>query len=131
MKIEFDSEVLINRISMLCEQSGITKAKLFDECGLNKNIVNNLKRGSIPSVDKIAVIADYFHVSVDYLLGRTEDLIPENENITEVSTLVPESSGQPKADGMTSEFFRVFETLEWADKVDAMQFVKDRMRKSV
>ena len=35
--------------------------------------MNNLKSGSIPSVDKIAIIADYFHISVDYLLGRTEN----------------------------------------------------------
>jgi len=136
MKIEFDSEVLINRINVLCEHSGITKAKLFEECGLNKNIVNNLKRGSIPSVDKIAIIADYFNVSVDYLLGRTEDSTAETENIITVSSrpvqkIQEEAKDEPKQDGVTSEFFKVFEALDWSDKIDAMQFVRDRMRKSV
>jgi len=133
MKIEFDSEVLINRINVLCEYSGITKAKLFEECGLNKNIVNNLKRGSIPSVDKIAIIADYFNVSVDYLLGRTEDSTAETENIITVSSrpVQEEAKAEPKQDGVTSEFFKAFETLDWSDKIDAMQFVRDRMRKSI
>ena len=131
MKVEFDSEILINRISTLCEQSGITKAKLFEDCGLNKNIVNNLKRGSIPSVDKIAIIADYFNISVDYLLGRTEENSLTSENrISEQSTIsAPISTPDNKPDGVTTEFLRAFETLDFSDKLDTMNFVRDRMRK--
>ena len=124
MKIEFDSEILINRISELCEKFGITKAKLFEECGLNKNIVNNLKRGSIPSVDKITIIADYFNVSVDYLLGRTDNISSESNSVSPFTT-----QKEIKSDGMTNEFFRVFEALDWTDKLDTMQFARDRMRK--
>ena len=132
MKIEFYSEILINRSGMLCEQSGITKVKLFSLCGLNKNIVNNLKNGSVPSVDKIAVIADYFNVSVDYLLGRTNEPAAALEIDTDEHksvTPAPVSVSETKPDGVTSEFFRAFETLDWSDKLDTMQFVRERMRK--
>ena len=35
--------------------------------------IQNILSGSSPSVDKIYKIADYFDVSVDYLLGRTDN----------------------------------------------------------
>ncbi|MBR0485670.1 MAG: helix-turn-helix transcriptional regulator [Oscillospiraceae bacterium] len=80
MKPEFNSEILINKIDLLCHQAGITKTNLFTDCGLNKNVISNLKNGSVPSVDKIAIIADYFNCSIDYLLGRSE--MPNSQSIT-------------------------------------------------
>ena len=80
MKTEFDVNLLIQRIEALCMQAGITKTKLFADCDMSRNTINNLKKGSIPSVDKIAVIADYFNVSTDYLIGRTET--PNAQSIT-------------------------------------------------
>ncbi|MBR0485219.1 MAG: helix-turn-helix transcriptional regulator [Oscillospiraceae bacterium] len=129
MKNEFDSKFLANRIEMLCLQAGISKSKLFADCGLNRSIIDNLKKGSVPSVDKIAAIAEYFNVSTDYLIGRTEDSSVENESVSPVS--VKQEATENKTDGMTSEFFRVFEALDWTDKLDTMQFARERMRKSV
>lgn len=40
---------------------------------MGKNLFDNMKRGTIPSVEKIHKIADYLNVSVDYLLGRTDN----------------------------------------------------------
>ena len=45
------------------------------DSGLSKNVLDNMKKGSMPSVDKVAKIADFLEVSVDFLLGRTP--IPE------------------------------------------------------
>lgn len=45
---------------------------------MGKNTVNNWKAGrSKTYLKKIEEISDYFGVSVDYLLGRTDDPLPK------------------------------------------------------
>lgn len=64
-------KILINKIEQLCQNNNITVNQMLLKCGLRKDVVNNMKKEkpSIPSVDKIQKIAQYFNVSVDYLLG--------------------------------------------------------------
>ncbi len=64
--------ILVNRIDLLCRANGITINKMLFDCGLSKDVINNMKKEkpSIPSVDKILKIAQYFSVSVDYLLDN-------------------------------------------------------------
>lgn len=64
------ARTLTERILEQCKRQDISPNRLFLECHLHKSILDNLKRGSIPSVEKIMVIADFFHVSLDYLVGR-------------------------------------------------------------
>jgi len=45
---------------------------MLADCGAGTRLVQNLKSGSYPSVDKFIKIADYLECSVDYLLGRSE-----------------------------------------------------------
>ena len=52
---------------------GLSKNTLLINTGLNKSVFDNMKKGQIPSVDKIHKIADYLDCSVDYLLGRTDN----------------------------------------------------------
>lgn len=49
--------------------------KLFGEIiGLSMQTVNDMERGrSTTTFEKLVLIADYFDVSVDYLLGRTDN----------------------------------------------------------
>lgn len=70
-------ETMIDRIKNLCITKGVSINQMLKETNLNKSVIDNIKKGSIPSIDKIEKIADYFNVSVDYLLGRTT--IKENE----------------------------------------------------
>lgn len=139
MKTDFDVNCLVSRIELLCVQNGITKSKLFADCGMSRNTINNLKGGSIPSVDKIASIADYFNVSVDYLLGREESPVRVNghvngdnsvQNITDSPvTTIQEPPKQIIADGLTSEFMEAFQGLSFPDKVEIMSLTMDKMRK--
>lgn len=57
----------------IAKPMGLTKNKLLLNAGLNKSVFDNFKKGRIPSVDKIHIIADYLDCSVDYLLGRTDN----------------------------------------------------------
>jgi transcriptional regulator with XRE-family HTH domain len=60
-------------IETLAFEKRITIAAIQRELTLPHSFVNGIKRGSMPAADKLAKFADYFDVSVDYLLGRTEN----------------------------------------------------------
>lgn len=55
-------------------QQGITQYRLAKNLGISGGHLGDWKKGkSRPTIDNLIKIADYFDVSVDYLLGRTEN----------------------------------------------------------
>ncbi len=69
--------MFLERVTALIVAQKITRNKLLTDLQLDKSSFFNWeKRGTIPSGDVIAKIADYFHVSTDYLLGRTDSKEP-------------------------------------------------------
>lgn len=63
---------LYNRIKKLCVKHNITITKLESELGFGSSSIKKWEKTSSPSVDKIMKVANYFDVSIDYLLGRSE-----------------------------------------------------------
>ena len=61
------------KIKLLAKKQGISLNTLEERVGLGKNYIYSLKNKKTPSVEHIAKIADYFGVSTDYLLGRTDN----------------------------------------------------------
>ena len=72
---------LYERIRMLCEKKGISIAKLENDCGFANSTIKKWKSTSTPGVDKIKVIARYFGVTVDYILGLTDIPTPADTPI--------------------------------------------------
>jgi len=66
------------RIFKLISESGKSERSIALEIGLNITAFSNWKRldNATPSAEAILKIADYFGVSADYLLGRTNDSSP-------------------------------------------------------
>ena len=64
--------VLYQRIKLLCAEKGISINKLESTLGLGLSSIQKWKTATSPSVEKIMKIANYFDVSLDYLLGRQE-----------------------------------------------------------
>ncbi|WP_410495068.1 helix-turn-helix transcriptional regulator [Cellulosilyticum sp. ST5] len=62
---------IVDRIRMLCINSGMTLTGLETELGIGRGIIKRWEKSS-PNMDNIQKVADFFHVSVDYLLGREE-----------------------------------------------------------
>ena len=63
------------RFNELLRETNTTKAKVAANTGIPlETICNWFNRGSQPTADKLVKIADFFEVSVDYLLGRTSDI---------------------------------------------------------
>lgn len=63
---------VFDRIKVLCKNRGITITKLEDDLDFSRNSLYAWKKKN-PSGANLSKVADYFHVSVDYLLGRDED----------------------------------------------------------
>lgn len=63
---------LRERIKELCKKNGVSLNKLEDELGFAKGYMSKLDK-STPNAVKIQKIADYFGVSVDYLMTGNED----------------------------------------------------------
>jgi transcriptional regulator with XRE-family HTH domain len=63
---------LVEQIEILCAVKGTSINAMLNSCGVGRNFMDNLKKGSIPAVDKLIKIADYFGVTVDYLLGKED-----------------------------------------------------------
>ena len=58
---------LKERIQQLCKQFGISMNQLEDQLGFGKGYISKLGK-STPNVTKIQKIAEFFGVSVDYLM---------------------------------------------------------------
>lgn len=63
---------LYTRIKELCAEREITLAKLEEETGLSSSIIRKWKNNTSPSIDKIKLIARFFNVSTDYLIGLSD-----------------------------------------------------------
>lgn len=63
---------------LLCEKNEITPYKVGKETGIATSTLSDWKNGkSTPKQDKLKLIADYFNVSVDYLMTGKESEKPE------------------------------------------------------
>ena len=60
------------KIKELADKQGISLNKLEEKLGFSRNTIYNMKK-STPNVERVSKIADFFNVSTDYLLGRTEN----------------------------------------------------------
>ncbi|WP_242387565.1 helix-turn-helix domain-containing protein [Enterococcus gallinarum] len=63
--------MLLDRIRILLKERSLTLAELERKLGFGNGSMSRWNK-STPSGDKIQKVADYFDVSTDYLLGRTD-----------------------------------------------------------
>lgn len=68
----------------LLQNSGITAYQMSKDTGISESLISNWKSGrQLPKYDSLNTLADYFSVSGDYLLGRTDN--PENNTNSAIS----------------------------------------------
>lgn len=68
------SKLFAVRIRELRKSKKLTQRELGELIGSKKSVINNWElRGSIPHASILCQLADYFDVSVDYLLGQTDN----------------------------------------------------------
>ena len=62
----------LEKIKELAQNRGISLQKVAEDLGYSINYLYTLKEKT-PKSDRLQEIADYFNVSTDYLLGRTDN----------------------------------------------------------
>ena len=67
--------VVYAQIEKLCIERKVNLTALTSGMGMSKGNISNWRKGGYPSAEVLMKLADYFDVSVDYLLGRTD--VPE------------------------------------------------------
>lgn len=71
----------IDRIFMLIKQTNTTPNKVATSCGLQNNSFTKWKnKMQRPNIDALIKIADYFNVSLDYLVGRETPTMITNQS---------------------------------------------------
>lgn len=102
---------LVERIKTLCKENKTTIAELERRSGISNGQIRKWDV-STPGVDKLNAIADYFDVSTDYLLGRTDkkryyDLTEKDEEAIqkELQKMIDglSNSGHAAFDGRTMD----------------------------
>lgn len=76
--------MFIKRFNELCKEKNITRYKLASDLQIGNSTIYGWEKGQQPTADKLIKLADYFEVSTDYLLGRSNDIgvIETNANLT-------------------------------------------------
>ncbi|MCR1931645.1 helix-turn-helix domain-containing protein [Enterococcus gallinarum] len=59
------------RVKMLADKQKISIVELEERLNFSRNSLYAWKKSN-PSIDKLQKVADYFNVSIDYLLGRDD-----------------------------------------------------------
>lgn len=80
-----------NNLVALCNQKNTTPTAVVNALGIAAGSVTKWKAGATPRSTTLQKLADYFGVSVDYLLGKTEQKekpSPEGESFEEDVVIV-------------------------------------------
>lgn len=86
-----------NRIKLLRLEKGNTQKQLSEYLGLTPKMISFYeKEERFPPHDIILKLADYFNVTTDYLLGRTDEKRPKKERFQDVDTIAAHRIGNIK-----------------------------------
>lgn len=76
--------MIAKRIKMLRTEKGISQQELAKVVGKSQQAVNLWEKGeNEPGLDTINLLANYFDVSSDYLLCRTDDPKPKDQHVND------------------------------------------------
>ncbi len=67
---------MYERFLELLDEKGITSYRVSKETGVSQSVLSGWKNGRTPIHGNLKIIADYFHVSVDWLKGTSNEKKP-------------------------------------------------------
>ena len=78
-----DKEFLVQNVKRLCALKGVKPTIACRESGAGKDLINKVEtQKSVPSVEKVQLLAQYLGVSTSELLGE-ETIGPKLDNVPE------------------------------------------------
>ena len=64
---------VIKRLNELMRENGLNQSRLADKIGIKQNTISAWLRGKKePSITSLWLLADYFNVEVDFIIGRKD-----------------------------------------------------------
>ena len=110
---------MYENFSKLTKREGVTTYQVAKSTGISQTTFSDWKNGrSVPKADKLQKIAEYFNVSVEYLMGASEQkekpLVNNDEELTEYLEELKHRS----------EMRMLFKLAKGATKEDVQQAVK-------
>lgn len=107
----------MNRIKELRKEKGLSQAELAKALFVNQTAVSQWERGAtMPSPNMLNTLADYFHVTTDYLLGRESPVSAENGQKEKAPAGEPAEA--PSRDQMIEDIIRIYRQMSDAEKLD-------------
>ncbi len=65
--------IVAERIRELMKENGLNQVRLAEKVGIKQNTISSWLSGKKePSITSLWLLADYFDVDVDYLIGRKD-----------------------------------------------------------
>lgn len=66
-------DIFSTRLKALRNESKVSSASLASSVGISRPAISQFENAAnAPSIDTLIALADYFNVSLDYLVGRTD-----------------------------------------------------------
>lgn len=139
----YNNQDVANRIKQVAKSKKISLKQLLKDCELNVNYISQFANGKDMTTGNLYSIADHLGVSVDYLLGRTDESqvsknIISNSNIIGASNNLSSSitinssslkDGETMTDELTSEMTRLFSKLTIQEKISLVQSLYEKENK--
>lgn len=71
--MSYSSKNVAENIKLVAKDKNLTLKNILNDCGLGINTISKLSKGATINFIALSLIADELDVSVDYLVGRTEN----------------------------------------------------------
>lgn len=76
-------EIFVQNVKALCKAQGTTPSVASEASGAGRNFMDNIKKGSIPSVAKVQMLAEYLGVTTSELLGEKKEPTAQDDGLSE------------------------------------------------
>ena len=88
----------MNNMKKIRESLQLTQVKVANDLKLSRQVYNFYENGKRnPDMQTLIIIADYYGVSIDYLLGRTNVIKPENIDEDDLLSKINTADSETKA----------------------------------
>ena len=101
---------IAERIKQQAKSNKVSIKEMLCACNMNINALSEFAKGKQLSSISLAKIADYLNCSVDYLLGRTDNLVENTPSLT--------------VDSTTYKILTISQSLPEAQKEELLSFAR-------
>lgn len=69
-----------NNFYNLCKKQGIKPTPLIKSFNMSTSCITYWKNGSLPKIEHLILLADYFNITIDELIGRDTSKLNKSDN---------------------------------------------------